>query len=286
MSNLDYIYKALEIIEENLRDEINVYDVSEGFGFSLYYFSRIFKGVTGYNLKEYILSRKISEACTEVLDGEKNIVDIAFDYGFGSHESFSRAFFRITGMNPSEARRLNRPIPVATFPPLTRTKLENRASNSCQKPEEVILDEIILVGIPFYYNLAYENDLSKPWGNLVSNVSLIESRLLPERYFQLQYWFPEQEPDMFYFFIAVQADSADDIPIQFTVKTIPRQKYLKFLHKGRANTVGRTYQYIYENYLPESNYRLPHLYNFEYYGKGHLGPFNDESVSEIYIPVN
>ena len=75
------------------------------------------------------------------------------------------------------------------------------------------------------------------------------------------------------------------INIQFTAKILPKQTYLRFFHHGLANKVGYTYKYIYETWLPDTEYKLPHLYNFEYYGDGHKGPYNEDSVSEIYIPV-
>ncbi|MDA3901511.1 MAG: hypothetical protein PF637_13465 [Spirochaetes bacterium] len=52
-----------------------------------------------------------------------------------------------------------------------------------------------------------------------------------------------------------------------------------------ANLVGNTYKYIYETFLPETEYKLPYLYNFEQYGERSLGPDNEESISEIYIPI-
>lgn len=285
MKNKDFVYEALEVIEDNLKSDINVYSVSQQYGFSLYYFSRIFKGVTGNNLKDYILSRKISEAYLEIMKTDKKIIDIAFDYGFSTHESFSRAFNKIIGENPSDVRKNINPKNINLTAPLTQEKIESIEKYSRQTPEEIILDEILLVGVPFYFDLTLQNDLSKPWANLISNVKQIKNRIAPEKYYQMQYWFADQEPDFFYFFIAAQVKEIKDIPIQFVAKTIPKQKYLKFLHKGKSNTVGTTYQYIYDSFLPETEYRLPHFYNFEHCGKDFKGPYDDDSITEIYIPV-
>ena len=62
--------------------------------------------------------------------------------------------------------------------------------------------------------------------------------------------------------------------------------YIKFIHKGLSSKVGYTYQYIYTEWLPETDYKLSYLFNFEYYGEAHKGPFNEESETEIYIPVD
>ena len=55
-------------------------------------------------------------ALKEVRDGERSMLDIAFDYGFSSHEAFTRAFKAAYGIVPSAYRK--RPAPV-----VLRTKI-------------------------------------------------------------------------------------------------------------------------------------------------------------------
>lgn len=278
MKNCDMVYRSLEIIENELRSEINVYSLSEKFGFSLYYFSRLFKGVTGYNLKSYILNRQITEAYSDIFKGDKKIIDIAFDYGFSTPESFTRACYKIIGINPSKLKFNREFNPISLLKPLTRISIEISKQIVKKEPDLVKLEEIQLVGIPFYYNLSHKNDLSEPWENLIKNLHLIQNKKSPEKYYQTQYWFPEQETNFLYFFIAVEINKIDELPVQFTSKIIPEQSYLRFKHKGVANSVGYTYDYIYNTYLPETEYKLPHLYNFEFCGDEYLGPYNAESV--------
>ncbi len=285
MKNCDMVYRSLEIIEGELKSEINVYSLSEKFGFSLYYFSRLFKGVTGHNLKSYILNRQISEGYSDIIKSDKKIIEIAFDYGFSTPESFSRAFYKIIGINPSKLRSNREFKPLSLLKPLTKVSIEINRQIVKKEPDLVTLDEILLVGIPFYYDLSQKNDLSEPWGHLVKSLSLIPNRKTPERYYQMQYWFPDQDPNFFYFFISVEVNKIDELPVQFTSKIIPEQSYLRFKHRGLANTVGFTYEYIYNTFLPQTEYKLPHLYNFEFYGDEYKGPYNEDSISEVYIPI-
>ncbi|MNR55694.1 Bacterial transcription activator, effector binding domain [compost metagenome] len=69
------------------------------------------------------------------------------------------------------------------------------------------------------------------------------------------------------------------------VHVLPPARYLKFLHKGASAEVSATYNYIYGVFLPKTDYRLTLSYEFEYYGKDYLGPDNQDSVSEIYVPL-
>lgn len=286
MNNREIIYESLIIIEENLRSDLNIQGISEKLGFSVYYFSRLFKAITGISPKNYLQKRRITQAFKDLQQDNKKIIEIAFDYGFGSPESFSRAFYKILGINPGTVKSGNSIDMTALQYPLTPEKLEHFRKIPNREPELVDFGPLHLIGLPFYYEEAFPKDLSNPWQSLTENSDLITNRVQPERFYQLQYWFAHQDPGSIFFFVALEVENFDSIPMQFTAKTLPAQKYLRFYHKGLSNQVGYTYQYIYEEYLPETNYKLPHLFNFEYYPPEHKGPYNEESVSEIYIPVS
>jgi AraC family transcriptional regulator len=129
-------------------------------------------------------------------------------------------------------------------------------------------------------------DLSKEWGQFMSEVQTIKKLILPERFYQVQYWSEQQDLGGMFFFTGAEVTKAQDINPLFVVKTIPAGKYLRFIHKGLANKVGYTYKYIYNQFLPDTDYNLNKPFNFEYYGEKCLGPYNENSESEIYIPVD
>lgn len=67
-------------------------------------------------LRDYLRHRKLAFALKEVRDSDKSLLHIAFDYGFSSHEAFTRAFKAAYGITPSEYRK--NPLPV-----VLRTKI-------------------------------------------------------------------------------------------------------------------------------------------------------------------
>lgn len=285
MNNRELILSSIGTIENNLRSRISVLEISKELGFSFYYYCRLFKSITGYSPKSYILARKITESIKELIETDIRIIDLALEYGFGSSEVYTRAFNKIINKNPSEVRKdgtVNRQLLLS---PITENGLKKYEHALDREPEVVFLEEIKLVGIPFYYDLSVKNDLTDPWTLLTQNISVIPNVKKPLEFYQLQFWFPDQDNDNIFFYIAVAVDKIESIPIQFTAKTIPSQTYFKFRHKGLANKVGHTYQYIYEEWLPKTDYKLSGYFNFEYYGHEHLGPYNENSVSEIYIPI-
>ena len=66
--------------------------------------------------RDHLRLRQLAFALKEVRDSERSLLDIAFDYGFSSHEAFTRAFKGTYGVTPSEYRK--KPVPV-----VLRTKI-------------------------------------------------------------------------------------------------------------------------------------------------------------------
>lgn len=110
--------KRLQIIIDEIDACIKVHTdeavtlkrLSHTLGYSEYYVSRKFKEISGMQFRDYLRYRRLAFALKEIRDTEKGILEIALDYGFSSHEAFTRAFKEAYGLTPSEYRR--KPVPV------------------------------------------------------------------------------------------------------------------------------------------------------------------------------
>lgn len=96
----DVIFNSLKYIEKNINEDITAYDVAQNAGYSLYYFSRIFKKQVGLSIMEYVKDRRLIKASEEILNGNK-IIDVAFNYGYQSHSGFTKAFKNKFGFSPA-----------------------------------------------------------------------------------------------------------------------------------------------------------------------------------------
>lgn len=92
MDYWEHIEKAIDYIEENLQYELTLADCARVSGYSPYHFLRIFRDVVGLTPADYIRKRRISEISKEIIQGNRCIAPIAFQYGFNSKENFVRAF--------------------------------------------------------------------------------------------------------------------------------------------------------------------------------------------------
>lgn len=93
-------------IEENLDDErIRVSTVTRKSGYGHSHFQRVFRKQTGYNLAEYIRTRRLIRAAHSLLFTNKDIMQIAFDNGFTSQQTFSRTFRKYLNVPPAAFRK-------------------------------------------------------------------------------------------------------------------------------------------------------------------------------------
>jgi len=115
------VLKGLQYIEDNLQKTIGVSDVADASAYSQFYFAREFSRLTHISVYDYIQRRKLSESYRELFKTRGKIVDLAFRYGFQSHEVFTRAFRKMFGENPSEAKVCK---PLLLFDPIGEDYLE------------------------------------------------------------------------------------------------------------------------------------------------------------------
>lgn len=98
------IQRSLDYTEAHLTDAVEFDKVAEVACSSPFHFQRVFTLLCGFTLGDYIRMRRLSLAAEDLMCTATKVIDLAFKYGYDTPESFSRAFTRFHGVNPTQVR--------------------------------------------------------------------------------------------------------------------------------------------------------------------------------------
>ncbi|MEM6676189.1 MAG: AraC family transcriptional regulator [Planctomycetota bacterium] len=91
-------------IEDRLADEPTLDELAAEADLSPFHFHRLFRGLVGETVAAYARRLRLERAAHRVEHGERDLLVVAMDAGYASHEAFTRAFRRQFGVPPSEYR--------------------------------------------------------------------------------------------------------------------------------------------------------------------------------------
>lgn len=115
MSYKQRIQSVLNYIESHVQEDIPSESLVALAGSSKSHFLRVFEAYTGFTVMSYVRGRKLDLAAERLRNSNDKITEIAYDYGFESHDVFGRAFKRVYGITPENYRRGNGFFCLPTF---------------------------------------------------------------------------------------------------------------------------------------------------------------------------
>ena len=98
------VRRVAQYIQENLRQELPLAELSGVVHMSPYHFARLFKRSTGVSPHRFLIRQRIDEARTLLAAQTVPIAEIARSVGFRTPSHFATTFRRFTGMTPSAYR--------------------------------------------------------------------------------------------------------------------------------------------------------------------------------------
>ncbi|WP_175598053.1 AraC family transcriptional regulator [Paenibacillus luteus] len=96
--------EAIDLMEKKMEEPLNIEEIAKAACASPFHFQRMFLMLTGVTVAEYMRKRKLTLAAQELAMSPVKVIDVAQKYGYDSPESFAKAFRKIHGISPSEAR--------------------------------------------------------------------------------------------------------------------------------------------------------------------------------------
>ncbi len=124
------VQRMQDHIKDHINEEIELEEVLKVSGYSQRHATRIFKELLGKTPLEYMKAIRLTQSARELLQDNENILDIAMNTLFETHEGFTRAFVHEFGITPQQYRK-ERP-PVNYF---VQYPVKHSHSNHCGKEE-------------------------------------------------------------------------------------------------------------------------------------------------------
>ncbi len=84
---------------------------------------------------------------------------------------------------------------------------------------------------------------------------------------------------------AVEVSNYNKVPAKMECLNIPSGEYAVFTYKGDGTKVSEAYQYVLQNWFPNSNYQLAHRPHFAVMGEKYKNG-DPDSEEELWFPIN
>jgi AraC family transcriptional regulator len=258
MKALEPICRALDYIEAHLQAPTAVADVAAAVGYSVYHFCRTFNQITHHTPYDYLIRRRLAEAARAVVRGEQRIIDVALDYQFNSPETFSRAFRRVYGVSPREARKAGRVDPWHIMPGLTRANLEHLHKGPYLRPALVEREAVRVAGVMAVLPaLDGERGAAQAlWAWMEDQLTMGEGALYAGDRYGIAAYVVGWERRGYPYMAGVGIAPERGAPPGLATQVLPAGEWARFVHKGPTRELGLTLDYILHTWLPRSDRAL------------------------------
>jgi AraC family transcriptional regulator len=271
--------KALWYIESHLAEPMTLDDVAGVAGVSRFHLVRAFATATGFSVMRYVRARRLTRAAQALAAGAPDILSLALEADYSSHEAFTRAFRDHFGVTPESVRaatcldRLTLQEPIV----MVSTPLDN-----LKPPRFETCKPFLVSGIA--ERCTHENSgagIPNLWHQFHQTVHHI-----PARIGNLAYGVCCNGDDAgnFDYVAGVEVADFSDLPREFARVRIPEQKYAVFTHAEHISTIRRTVTTIWNHWLPASGMKAADAPSFERYDEK-FDPATGDGGLEIWVPV-
>ena len=275
---MQFIERAIWFIETRFADEITLDDIADVGGVSRFHLSRSFGTMTGLPVMAYVRGRRLTLAAQKLLDGAPDILTVALEVGYSSHEAFTRAFRDQFGQTPEQLRAHGIADPSLMVGPL---RIDETLLSDLPEPRIVDGAPLRVAGFSERYTFATNHGIPALWQRFAPQVGYMPGQIGDTTYGVVA----DFEEDCSFGYIAgVEVSPSADLDEGMAYIDIPAQRYAVFAHRGHISTMRRTAYSIWAQYFPNSDLRPTGGPNFERYGTKH-DPLTGYGLVEVWVPI-
>ncbi|NOJ50013.1 AraC family transcriptional regulator [Bradyrhizobium archetypum] len=271
--------KALWYIESHLAGTLTLDEIANIAGVSRFHLVRAFAAATGLSVMRYVRARRLSKAARALAAGAPDILGLALDADYSSHEAFTRAFRDHFGTTPEVVRAATCLDQLKLQEPIM---MDSTLLDTLKPPRFETSKPLLIAGIG--ERCTHENGgagIPNQWQKFHQTVDDI-----PNRIGKVAYGVCCNGDDSGFDYIAgVEVSDFSDLPREFSRVRIPEAKYAVFTHSEHISAIRRTVNTIWNHWLPTSGMKAADAPSFERYDEK-FDPATGNGGLEIWIPVH
>ncbi|RPI05506.1 MAG: AraC family transcriptional regulator [Ignavibacteriae bacterium] len=271
------IISVLVYIDMHFNEPLTLDELARIACFSPFHFHRIFQAFIGESVYAFIKRIRLENAAVHLRSTGLSVTDIAFQSGYETPSAFAKAFRERFGMTPTGFRIKNgKP---------SCDKQSSQTTEEIMKPEIRFLEDqtVLFVRRTGSYNQAAEG----AWKTLMKHTFWRMMTNRSVKFIGISRDDPNFTEDSKLRYDACITVHGDVKPKgEVGVQTLKGGKYAVFLHEGAYEKFNETYDLIFSEWLPRSNYTLRDTPCYELYLNKNPKRTKPENLrTEIFIPV-
>jgi AraC family transcriptional regulator len=273
------VSKALWYIDSHYDDPISLEDIAHCAGVSRFHLLRAFGNATGVSIMRYVRDLRLARAARRLAQGNEDILSVAIDAGYASHEAFTRAFRDRFDATPECVRKQGHINDLSLLEPMSMTTFPAIELSPPRFEDGKVL---LLAGLAERYSAeSCGPSIPGQWQRFGQYLGHIPGQIGDVAY-GVCYNFDE-ENNMDYL-CAVEVSEFSNLPAQFTRLRVAPQSYVVFFHSQHVSAIRGTWDAIWNNWLPQSEFEVADAPFFERYDRN-FNPQTGDGGVELWIPV-
>jgi AraC family transcriptional regulator len=285
MEWLNRMNTALDVMEAKMEEPLEIEELAKAAYSSAYHFQRMFFMLTGMTVAEYVRKRRLTLAAQELALSGPKVIDVALKYGYDSPESFSKAFRKLHGISPSEAR--NAGVQLKAFP---RISFQLSLKGDKEVDYRIVRREAFTaIGKSIRTSIKNEENLgeiSKFWRDSATDGTVAKIAALAKTDEILGICYDsEQNGENFKYAIAVEpGQHAANSDTSYESIPIPAATWAVFTSIGpMPGAIQEVWRRIYQEWFPSTGYERAPGPDFELYPPGNAS--SADYRCEVWIPI-
>lgn len=269
--------KALWYIEGHLTADLSLEEVAAIAGVSRFHLSRAFAESTGHGLSSYVRNRRLTLAAQRIATGAPDILAVALDAGYGSHEAFTRAFRQLFGLTPEQLRAKASLENINLLEPI---RMDDTNIAPLAPPRIVDGPLLLIFGIGRRYQNTNAGIISQ-WGEFTPHIGHIAGQIGSVAYGVIC---NTDDTGAFDYICGVEVKEFPNTPPEFARLRIPAHKYAIFEHREHLSALATTFKRIWERGLADAGLKADDAPAYERYDE-RFNPRTGMGGLEIWVPV-